>query len=230
MRWLAAVALAGTMEARQVFSDLTTPVPVKPGDTVIAGFIGGWEPWNDERRGVRKLAHRLRGAGVHVDTIENHQSRLAVELIRKAFDFNQDGRLDASELDAARVILYGQSLGGAAVARVARQLDSLGVPVRLVVLVDSVGRDDSVIPANVAAAVNFYQRESWPVVGEPAIRAADPSRTRILGSFRYHYRGKTADTSKEPLYRRIFGRSHLKMELDPELWARVEEYIRKAME
>jgi hypothetical protein len=66
-------------------------------------------------------------------------------------------------------------------------------------------------------------------MGRQKIRAADPSRTRILGSFRYRYRSKKIDASSATWKRRTFGGAHAKMELDPEVWARVEGFIREAI-
>jgi hypothetical protein len=80
------------------------------------------------------------------------------------------------------LILYGQSFGGAAVVKLARELEVMGVPVLLTVQVDSVGRGDGIIPANVARAANLFQRNGLFIRGEPKIRAQDPSRTTIIGN------------------------------------------------
>src|SRR5918999_5709997 len=89
---------AGAGAARgQSYRDFAAPTPLKEGDTLILGFMGGRESWDNERRGVRKLALRLRAKGlpgVHVETIENKKRRLALELIRNAFDRDRDGQLD----------------------------------------------------------------------------------------------------------------------------------------
>ena len=47
------------------------------------------------------------------------------------------------------LVMYGQSFGGAAVVKLARQLQAMSLPVLLTIQIDSVGRDDSVIPQNV---------------------------------------------------------------------------------
>jgi len=46
------------------------------------------------------------------------------------------------------------------------------------------GQDDSIIPANVAEAVNFYQ-DKGIIHGRAKIVAANPSRTAILGNFNF---------------------------------------------
>jgi pimeloyl-ACP methyl ester carboxylesterase len=146
---------------------------------------------------------------------------VALQLICAAFD--------ASERAHARIILYGQSLGGGAVVNLARKLQTLGIPVLLTVQVDSVGLSDSVIPANVVAAANLFQRDGPPIMGRRRIRAADPTRTRIEGNFQYHYRFKTIDLSTASWRRKVLGGTHTKMELDPEVWAQVEGLIRGAI-
>lgn len=212
----------------QRFEDFQTPTPLPPGHTLVIGFLGGRDRWDDDRRAVRKLALKLRAMGrpdVHVETVENTQRHLALELVRKAFDRNRDAKLDEQERARVRLILYGQSFGGAAVVKLARELQTLDVPILLTVQIDSVGRGDAIIPANVRAAANLYQRDGWIIHGEPEIRAQDPQKTKILGNFRFDYRQKTVDVSQVPWYKKIFRVAHAKMELDPEVWSKVEDLI-----
>jgi hypothetical protein len=167
--------------------------------------------------------------GVHVETVENMKRDLALRLVRAAFDRDRDGALGEAERRSARLVVYGQSFGGAAVVKFARQLDAIGVPVLLTVQVDSVGRDDAVIPPNVARAANLFQRNGWVIRGEPEIRAADPARTEVVGNFEYDYRGKRIDISKVSWFKKIFRVAHTKMEYDPDVWARVEELLLGAL-
>ena len=99
----------------------------------------------------------------------------------------------------------------------------------LTVQIDSVGRDDGLIPANVAAAANLYQHDGPPVMGRASIHVRDPSRTSILGNFRYRYFFKTVDTSSASWPRKTFGGAHAKMELDPKVWSRVERLLLDAI-
>ena len=94
--------------------------------------------------------------------------------------------------------------------------------VLLTIQVDSVGVEDAVIPPNVRAALNLYQHDPFTIQGRSEIRAADPSCTRILGNYRYTYPFQAAEGSWA---RRNLGGSHARMELDPAVWARVEELI-----
>jgi hypothetical protein len=216
----------------QSIKDFQTPTPLPKNDVLVLGFLGGWEPWDNENRGVRKLALQLREQrlpGVHVETISNHKRDLALELITKALDSNTNGSLEPDERGAHRIILYGQSFGGAAVVKLARQLERLEVPVQLTVQVDSVGWSDSVIPGNVAAAANFYQAHWFTVRGEREIRAARPERTRIIENTRFNYSKKNPRHSPDSWFRRKFGGGHAWMDADPAVWARVEKLILDAL-
>ncbi|GAC1454699.1 MAG: hypothetical protein PVSMB1_03900 [Gemmatimonadaceae bacterium] len=225
------MALFGTACAlvyRQTYKTFTTPTPLAVDEYLVLGFLGGLEAWNSEDQGVRKLALQLRAknlAGVHVETVEDRKRALALALIRRAFDRNRDGILDPQERRSVRLILYGMSFGGAAVVKLARQLKAMDIPVLLTVQVDSVGRDDAVIPSNVAAAANLYQTEGVLIRGERTIRAEDPSKTEILGNFLFTYRGKKVDLSAIRWYKTIFRRAHAKMNADPAVWAKVEDLI-----
>jgi pimeloyl-ACP methyl ester carboxylesterase len=214
----------------QRLADMVTPAPLPPGSTLVIGFLGGFESWDDGHRSVRQLALRLRERpGVYAESISNHRRKVALELIRRALDTNRNQRLEPEERAAARVILYGQSMGGAAAVATARDLDRLGIPVLLTVQVDSVGLHDGVIPANVRAAVNFYQHDLFTIQGRGKIRAADPSRTRVLGNLGASYLLRSVDETNASWARRVFGGSHAKMELDPVIWNQVEQYISAAI-
>ena len=212
----------------QRFEDITTRTPLLKCDYLILGFLGGRDSWNDERQGVRKLALRLRAEnfpGVHVETLENKKRRLAIELIQKAFDYDSNGRLDSSEKQSARIVLYGQSFGGAAVVKLARELDELGVPVLLTVQIDSVGKHDAVIPPNVERAANLYQRSGIFIRGEPQIRAQDQASTTIIGNFQFEYGDQKINISNVPWYKKMFRVAHTKMDRDPRVWLKVQELI-----
>lgn len=214
----------------QRYHHFTTTTPLKQNHTLVLGFLGGREPWNNPRRNVRKLALKLRAQhpdAVQVETVENKKRHLAIELIRRSFDRNRDGQLDVQERSSVRLILYGHSFGGAAVVKLARQLDQMGVPVMLMVQVDSVGRDDRLVPVNVARAANLFQKNGWLIRGEPEIRAEDPARTEIIGNFEFDYRNKKIDLSEVSWMKKIFRSAHTRMDFDPAVWEMVEELIVK---
>jgi len=212
----------------QTFSDFTIPLPVRTGDTLVLGIVGGWERWDAPQRGVRRTALELRRLGlpgVWVETVENHRMELAQELIERAFDVDRSGKLDPAEIAAARIVIYGQSLGGRASLRLCRWLHDKGIRVLLVVLIDSYGRDSYTVPPNVMAAANLFQRDFGPVRGARAILAEDASKTRIYGNWVYRYRGREIPMPGEPWTRKWFLGGHLKMEYDPEPWARVCDLV-----
>jgi hypothetical protein len=216
----------------QQYHDFITKTPLKEGHLLIIGFMGGRESWDNPKRGVRKLALKLRAMhlpAVHVETVENRKRRLAIELIRNAFDRNMDGRLDEQERASVRLILYGQSFGGAAVVKLARQLQQMEVPILLTVQVDSVGRGDKMIPPNVARAANLFQRNGLIIKGEREIQPQDPSKTTIIGNFEFDYKQKKIDLSEVSWLKRLFRAAHTKMDHDPEVWALVEKIILDAI-
>jgi hypothetical protein len=195
---------------------------------LILGFMGGREPWDNADRNVRKLALKLRSMSdpqICVETIENKKRALALELINNSFDRNRDGMLDEQELAGVRLIIYGQSFGGAAVVKLARQLKKRNIPVALTVQVDSIGRGDKVIPSNVSRAANLFQRNGWFIRGEPEIKAEEPASTTIVGNFKFDYSHRRIDVSKVPFMKKAFRVAHTEMEYDPEVWAKVEELI-----
>lgn len=214
----------------QRLAELTTPLPLPAGSTIVIGFVGFYDRWNDDHRGVRQLVLRLRKEqGVYAESISNHRRSLALELIRRALDTDGNHILDSQERAQARIILFGQSWGGAAAIALARDLERLDIPVLLTVQIDSVGAHDYVIPGNVRSAVNFYQHDPLTIQGRREIYAADPARTAILGNFRSSYMFHSADNPTGSWARRTLGGSHARMELDPETWRRVDEFITAAI-
>ncbi len=190
---------------------------------MILGIVGGWEFAQVETKLVGRLAKRLRerwASGNWVETVENHRIELAERLIREVFP----------DPGKAQMILYGQSMGGAAAVRLARQLRPAGYRFRLVALVDSWGRGDERMPDNVASFINYFQRDSFPVRGQRFVLADDPLRTRSMGNREFTYRGKALDMPGESRLRRSWLGSHLKMEYDPALEQDLFERITDAVE
>jgi hypothetical protein len=166
-------------------------------------------------------------SGVYVKVLENHRREDAHAEIVRFLDTDHNRSLSTEEKKNAHVILYGHSWGASEVVMLARELEKEGIPILLTVQVDSVskpGENDTVIPANVAEAANFYQLNGL-LHGEPTIRAADPSRTRIIGNFRSDYKTNPIDCKEYPWYDRFFMKSHTEIECDPRVWTQVESLI-----
>ena len=201
---------------------------------IVIGFVGGFVRHDDPMHSGVQLAAHLRQdypSGVYVNTFENHQGDQAHRQVLQLLDTNHDGSLSSDEKRSARVVIYGHSWGASETVALANQLNRDAVPVLLTIQVDSVaksGEDDSVIPANVEQAINFYQSDGL-LHGRSAIRAADPERTHILGNFRQDYAAKPIRCDAYPWWDRIFMKSHIEIECDPRVWKQVESLIRSKL-
>jgi len=209
-----------------------TPAGVSTTSSVIViGFLGGYVRHDDRVHTEVQLVERLReeyASSVFVQTFENHRGNDAHQAVLNLLDANGDGKLSLEEKQNARIIIFGHSWGASETVELARQLEKDGIPVVLTIQVDSVskrGENDSLIPANVAQAVNFYQLDGM-LHGQPQIRAANPERTRILGNFRSDYKTKPLSCGQYPWWDRVFMKPHIQIECDPEVWNQVESLIR----
>jgi hypothetical protein len=201
---------------------------------IVIGFVGGFVSRDDMIHGPVQLAARLRQdcpPGVHVEVLENRRREAAHAEIMRLVDVNRDGKLSPEEKKDARIILYGHSWGASEAVTLARELGKDGIPVLLTVQVDSVpklGENDKDIPANVAEAANFYEQDGW-LHGRPQIRAADPSRTHIIGNFRSDYKANPIRCDQYPWWDRFFTKAHTEMECDPKVWSQVESLIQSRL-
>jgi pimeloyl-ACP methyl ester carboxylesterase len=219
-----AAAHAGSARPVAATNALATP-PV-----IVIGFVGGFVRHDATAHSAVQVAAHLREdypSGVYAEVLENHRRKKAHAEIVRFVDTDRDGTLSVEEKHHARIILYGHSWGASEAVTLARELEREGIPVLLTVLVDSVskpGQNDKVIPANVAQAANFYQRSGF-LHGQSQIRAADPTRTHILGNFRFDYKSNPIHCKQYPWYDRLFMRSHIEIECDPRVWTQVESLI-----
>ena len=146
---------------------------------------------------------------------------MAKQFVRDALSRSRDVRL----------VVYGQSFGGAAVVKFARDLLEHGIEVALTVQIDSVGRGDGVIPTNVRAALNLYQDNGAVIRGESPILAEDPSVTEILGNWRYDYDmppGRDISLDGVSTWKQLFRVAHAKMDRDERVWSAVSGVIEAA--
>lgn len=194
---------------------------------IVIGFMGGNVAPDDATRNELIISNRLHASyphGVYFQVLEN---RRVEDAHQKVLQLLRDQNSKAH----ARIILYGHSWGASAVVTLADELKQDGVPVLLTIQVDSVqkkGQNDRLIPDNVVRAINFYQPDGM-LRGRPAIAAANPARTQILGNFRYAYKEAPTSCSTYPWYERMFIKTHIAIECDPVLWTRIENLIRDSL-
>lgn len=202
---------------------LHQPSDGEPGSALVVGFLGGLVHRNDLRHSEVQIARHLQavyGHDIQVEVFRNRQRAQAHKIVVAWFHAVSNGR-------EPRIMLFGHSWGASAVVYLARELEQDGIPVALTIQVDSVakhGQDDSVIPANVAEAVNFYQSKGI-IQGRPRIFAADPARTAVLGNFHFEYKNEPAQCHAYPWYDRLFFKGHTSIECDPRVWSQVESLI-----
>lgn len=207
--------------------------PSLPSNIVI-GFVGGFVGHDNQHHGPVQLAQKIRPQfpkDTYVRVFENRRRKLAYDSIIRLLDSNRDGILSAEEKARARIILFGQSWGASAAVLLARDLRRQGVPVLLTVQVDSVAKlwqQDSVIPDNVAEAVNFYQPHGL-IHGRAQITAADPTRTEILGNYRIDYKKNPVQCPQASWFDRFFTPDHMQSECDPHLWSQIENLVRQRL-
>jgi hypothetical protein len=223
---LVAVACAGAVSADPL---ITTEISAEAPAMVI-GFVGGFVKHDNAVHSTVQLIRHLRkqyAAAVYVEAFENRHRDKAYREIRRRLDRDKDGRLSTEERRNARIVIFGHSWGASETVTLARKLEQDGIPVLLTIQVDSVhkiGQNDKVIPANVGQAVNFYQPDGI-IHGRPAIRAADPDRTEIVGNFRFDYKANPIRCEGYPWFDRVLVKAHTQIECDPKVWSQIEGLI-----
>lgn len=201
-----------------------------PGEAIVIGFLGGFAKADDLKHPEVLFAEYLRehySPALHARVFSNHDEQGALQYVTRLLDQDHDGRLSAEEIRTARIIIYGHSWGASQTAAFARDLGRRGIPVLLTVQLDIItkhGQKPSVIPSNVASAINFYQSEG-PLQGRPKIVAADPARTTIIGNFKMAYSDAPVNCDNFPWFVRTFNKPHHEIENDAHLWDRITSLI-----
>jgi pimeloyl-ACP methyl ester carboxylesterase len=209
--------------------DAVRPQAIAPSNIVI-GFVGGFVAHDSPHHGPIELAQQIERTvsnDTYVQVFENRRRKQAYATVLRLLDQDHDGVLSAEEKSRARIILFGHSWGASAAVLLARDLRREGVPVLLTVQVDSVakvGRNDSIIPDNVAEAVNFYQPHGI-LHGRARIAAANPAKTEILGNYRIDYKKNPVQCSESPWFDRVFTPGHMQSECDPHVWSQIESLV-----
>jgi len=226
----ALLALEQNEVARLVTSSGSPTMPA----VIVIGFVGGFVRHDNLVHSGVQLAGHLRGdyrSGVYAEVFENRHREKAHQKILRLLDTNNDGTVSAEEKQNARIIIYGMSWGASETVTLAQELEKDGIPVLLTIQVDSISKirqNDAVIPANVAEAINFYQ-PNGVLHGQPKIRAADATHTRIIGNLRFNYKTNRIKCDGYPWYDRVFAKSHTEIECDPSVWKQVESLIRSKL-
>jgi hypothetical protein len=223
-----ALAQAGSTSPAAVAGQSAMP------PAIVIGFVGGFISHdNNIHSGVQIAAHLRKDypSGVYVRVFENHRGEEAHREILRILDTDHDGKLSPEDKRNAHIIIYGHSWGGSETVTLARKLQADGIPVLLTIQVDSVAKfheDDSLIPANVGQAANFYQSDGF-LRGRSEIHAADPSHTKIIENLRLDYASKPVRCTAYPWYARAFENPHIEIECDPNVSNRVESLIRSKL-
>jgi len=197
----------------------------------LGGFVGHQNAVHYEVQIAQHLSSGISPAALRVLTFENRHGEQARQQILRLLDANGDGNLSTEEKSNARIAIYGHSWGASETVTLARELARDQIPVLLTVQVDSVrkpGQNDTWIPENVQQAVNFFQQDGL-LHGRSEIRAADTSRTEILGNFKEGYKSNPVSLKGYPWYARLFMKPHIEIESDPAVWQRVEALIRSKL-
>ena len=195
--------------------------PAPGSSSIVIGFVGGFVRHDNPHHGPVQFAERIRRAypkDAYVRVFENRHRKTAYQTILRLLDRNHDHILSDEEKAQARIILFGHSWGASAAVLLARELNRAGIPVLLTVQVDSVRKlwqQDKTIPENVAAAVNFYQPHGL-LHGQPEITAANPSRTQILGNYRFDYKQAPVKCAGNSWFDHVTP-SHTQSECDPRI-------------
>jgi len=200
------------------------------GASIVIGFVGGFARADDLNHPEVLFADYLRehySPALHAQVFSNHDEQGALEYVTRLLDLNHDGLLSDEEKRSARIIIYGHSWGASQTCEFARELSRRGIPVLLTVQLDIItkpGQKPTVIPANVASAINFYQSQG-PLRGRPKIVASDPARTTIIGNFKMAYSYASVNCDNYPWFVRTFNKPHHEIENDAHLWDRIASLI-----
>jgi hypothetical protein len=226
----------GQTSVARFSSDATASIPHSAVQKrIVIGFVGGFVRHDEPHHPEVQLADRLRkldNASIDAEVYANVHRERAFRKIMHVLDADHNGVVTAGEKQSAKIIIYGHSWGAEETVALARELEREGIPVLLTIQVDSIlkpgGEEDSVIPANVESAINFYQ--TWgPLQGRRKIRAADPTRTTILGNFKMTYKEHPVNCDQNPWYARLFAKTHMEIENDPRVWEKVFSLIEADM-
>ncbi len=199
---------------------------------IVIGFVGGFVNHDNPHHGPVQLARRIRQTipqGAYVRVFENRHRKAAYQSVVAQLDTDRNGILSPEEKKRARIVIFGHSWGASATVLLARELRQQGIPVLLTVQVDSVTKpwqNNSIVPDNVAEAVNFYQTQGI-LHGRREIAAADPTKTEIVGNYFMDYKKKPVECLEASWWEHVFTPGHMQSECDPQLWSQIEKMVQQ---
>jgi len=199
-------------------------------ETIVIGFVGGFVKADDTSHPEVLFASYLQERytnEVSVKVFSNHDEKAALSYIMGHLDRDHDGSVSSEEKKQARIVIYGHSWGASQTAVLAKGLQRLGIPVLLTIQVDIISKfhqEPTLIPSNVAKAINLYQ-PNGPLHGRSQIVAADSALTKILGNIRMEYGNKSINCNNYNWFVRTFNRPHHEIENDPRVWNQVAGLI-----
>jgi len=164
---------------------------------------------------------------VYFGLFENRKVDVAYKTILALLGGKEGDALSDDKKRRARIVLFGHSWGASSVVTLSRKLERAGIPVMLTIQIDSVAKpfqNDSLIPANVLEAVNFYQTHGL-IHGRQKIVPADPAHTTILGNFLWEYKGEPAECSGFSWRGRLLSKGHTQIECDHKIWLLVKALL-----
>jgi len=197
---------------------------------IILGFVGGFVKRDDIKHPEVLFANYLKsryGSAVHVEIFGNHEGKRAIDETLLLLDADKDRCFTAAEKEQVKIILYGHSWGASQALVFARELQRRGIAVALTIQIDSVkkfGQDNRTVPANVAKAVNVYQRKGL-TPGQPLIVPVDSARTEILGNFQMKYEGHQVNCDNYRWLSRVLNKPHHQIENDPQIWDQIASLV-----
>jgi hypothetical protein len=197
--------------------DLPAPgtAAASPGSprVVVVGFTGWLEPNGPPDSGIRVVTGRINGMGdegaVALLYGPGGWRQAAAEVLALA----RSSADSPGRLRQPLIVAFGHSMGANAMGKFAKLLGQSGLEVSLAVYIDAFSAGKSRVPANVACAINFYQRAGMlkgiPLRGQSGLVAVAPARTTLLGSYVLKPRDKPPKTKPRPFRRLLFEQHYL---------------------
>jgi hypothetical protein len=160
--------------------------------------------------GIDKMAKDLRAQGVHAYCFQDMQyEELAVEMVNKYKGVK----------NPEPIVFIGHSRGVDAALIISRKLQEVGVPVELIISLDSV--DQTVVTKNVRACYNYWMPGFFP--GTNLLRGIplehEPGATGVLYNINLN---RDAPQLKDPLT------THAVIDKAPALQAKIVEHVLEA--